>query len=180
LVALACVCSLPKLGGAPVPAATVPVSQDAAKQMQNKLDQAKAQSKSTGQYKVTLTESEITSYAVMQIEQMQSQGENIPILNPQIKFTQGQVWLYATFVADSSTKIPGLVVVSPQVQDGKVVVRVVRVDFGSIPVPNLFLDQLNRQIQSSLDERSSENPDILLTSITIREGEMEVVGKVSH
>jgi hypothetical protein len=40
--------------------------------------------------------------------------------------------------------------------------------------------QLNRQIQSSLDERSSENPDILLTSITIREGEMEVVGKVSH
>jgi hypothetical protein len=179
-VALACTCSLPKLGGGPAPVATVPVSQEAAKQMQNKLDQAKAQSKSTGQYRVTLTESEITSYAVMQIEQMQSQGENIPILNPQIKFTQGQVWLYATFVADSSTKIPGLVVVSPQVQDGKVVVRVVRVDFGSIPVPNLFLDQLNRQIQSSLDERSSENPDILLTSITIREGEMEVVGKVSH
>jgi hypothetical protein len=37
---------------------------------------------------------------------------------------------------------------------------------------------MNRHIQSSLDERPSENPEITLTSITIREGEMEVVGQV--
>jgi hypothetical protein len=179
LVALACTCSLPKLGGGPVPAATVPVSEEAAKQAQRKLDQARAQAKSTGQYRVTLTESEITSYVVVQLEQMKARGDQIPITNPQIKLTQGQMWIYGTFETDSSTKINGLVVVSPQVQNGKASVKIVRADLGPVPVPKPFLDQLNQQIQSSLDEQSSKAPDITLTSITVREGEIEAVGKVS-
>jgi len=67
LVALACTCSLPKLGGGPVPSATVAVSQEAANRMKKKLDQASAQVKSGGQFKLTLTESEITSYVVQEL-----------------------------------------------------------------------------------------------------------------
>jgi hypothetical protein len=175
LVALACTCGAPKLSG-PAPAATVPVSQEAAKQMQTKLNQATAQAKSTGQYKVTLTESEVTSYLVTQIQQQQKQGDVFPLTNPQVKFTQGQVWVYGTFEANS-TKLNGLVVVSPQIQNDKLTLKIVRADFGPVPVPGPFLDQLNQQIQASLDKQSSQTQSIVLTGITIREGEIEVTGK---
>jgi len=65
--------------------------------------------------------------------------------------------------------------VSPTVQDGKLAIKIVRADFGPVPVPGPVLDQINQQIQSLLDKESSQ--DILLTAITIREGEVDVMGK---
>ena len=174
LVAMACTCSLPRLGGVgPAPKATVPVSKEAADRMQKKVDQAAEQARSTGQFKVTLTESELSSYIDQQIKDRQAQGEEIPLANPQIKLTQGQMWVYGTFVAGSS-KVNGLAVVSPLVQSGQLKIQVVRVDLGPIPVPKPLLQQINEQIQASVDEQSS---DITLTGLTIREGEMDVTGK---
>jgi hypothetical protein len=174
LVAMACTCSLPKLGGVgPAPKATVAVSKEAAASMQKKIDQAAEQAKSTGQFKVTLTESELSSYIDQQIKERQAQGEEIPLANPQIKLTQGQMWVYGTFVAGSS-KVNGLVVVAPLVQSGQLKIQVVRLDLGPVPVPKPLLQQINEQIQASVDEQSS---DITLTGLTIREGEMDVTGK---
>ena len=175
LVMLACTCGAPKLSG-PTPVATVPVSEEAAKRMQAKLNQAATQAKSTGQYKVTLSESEVTSYLVAQLEEQRKQGDTIPLTNPQIKFTQGQAWVYGTFES-GSTKLNGLVVASPLVQDGKLSIKVVRADFGAVPVPGPLLDQLNQQIQVWLDEQSAQSQSILLTGITIRQGEIEVTGQ---
>jgi hypothetical protein len=175
LVTLACTCGAPKLSG-PTPAATVPVSEEAAKRMQAKLNQAATQAKATGQYKVALTESEVTSYLVAQLEEQRKQGDTIPLTNPQIKFTQDQAWVYGTFES-GSTKLNGLVVASPLVQDGKLSIKVVRADFGAVPVPGPLLDQLNQQIQVWLDEQSAESQSILLTGITIRQGEIEVTGQ---
>jgi|GEM_PF-1270248 len=175
LAALACTCGVPQLGG-PAPSATVPVSQEAAKQVNTKLEQAAAQAKTTGQYKVKLTESEVTSYLAAQIQQQQKQGQTVPLTNPQIKFTQGQVWVYGTFQSGSS-KVNGLVVVSLKVQDGKLSIQIVRADFGAVPVPAPLLDQLNQQIQAELDKQSLQTQNVTLTGITIREGEIEVTGK---
>jgi hypothetical protein len=175
LVMLACTCGAPKLSG-PVPAATVPVSEEAAKRMQAKLNQAATQAKSTGQYKVALTESEVTSYLVAQLEEQRKQGDTIPLTNPQIKFTQDQAWVYGTFES-GSTKLNGLVVASPLVKDGKLSIKVVRADFGAVPVPGPLLDQLNQQIQAWIDEHSAQSQSILLTGITIRQGEIEVTGQ---
>ena len=175
LVTLACTCGAPKLSG-PAPVATVSVSEEAAKRMQAKLNQAAAQAKSTGQYKVTLSESEVTSYLVAQLEEQRKQGDTIPLTNPQIKFTQSQAWVYGTFES-GSTKLNGLVVASPLVQDGKLSIKVVRADFGAVPVPGPLLDQLNQQIQAWLDKESAQSQSILLTGITIRQGEIEVTGQ---
>ena len=175
LVTLACTCGAPKLSG-PAPVATVSVSEEAAKRMQAKLNQAATQAKSTGQYKVTLSESEVTSYLVAQLEEQRKQGDTIPLTNPQIKFTQGQAWVYGTFES-GSTKLNGLVVASPLVQDGKLSIKVVRADFGAVPVPGPLLDQLNQRIQVWLDEQSAQSQSILLTGITIRQGEIEVTGQ---
>ncbi len=49
-----------------------------------------------------------------------------------------------------------------------------RVDLGLIPVPKSLLQQINKQIQTSIDEGAS---DVTLTSLVIREGEMDVAGK---
>jgi hypothetical protein len=174
LAAMACTCSMPKLNTVgPAPKATVPVSKEAAAQMQKKIDQAAAQARSTGQFQVTLTESEITSYIDQQIKERQSQGDEIPIANPQVKLTQGQMWVYGTFIAGSS-KLNGLAVLSLQVQNDWLKIQVVRVDLGPVPAPQPLLQQINEQIQTSVDKGSS---DIALTSITIREGEMDVTGK---
>jgi hypothetical protein len=174
LVAMACTCSMPKLGGVgPAPKATVPVSKEAAANMQKKIDQAAAQAKSAGQFKVTVTESELTSYIDQQIKARQAQGDEIPLASPQVKLTQGQMWVYGIFVAGSS-KVNGLVVVSLQVQSGRLKIQIVRVDLGLLPVPKPFIQQINEQIQTSVDEQSS---DITLTGIVIREGEMDVTGK---
>jgi len=177
LVMLACTCGVPtpKLSG-PAPAATVPVSEEAAKRMQTKLNQAATQAKSTGQYKVALTESEVTSYLVAKLEEQRKQGDTIPLTNPQIKFTQDQAWVYGTFES-GSTKLNGLVVASPIIRDGKLSIKVVRADFGAVPVPGPLLDQLNQQIQVWIDEQSAQSQSILLTGITIRQGQIEVTGQ---
>jgi hypothetical protein len=172
LVAMACTCSLPKVGG-PVPPATVPVSKQAADQMQKKIDQAQGQMKSTGQFKITVTESELSSYLVQELEKQKTQGDAIPLSNPQIKLTKGQLWVYGTF-ASGSAKINGLAVVSAQVQNDRLQVKITRLDLGAFPVPKALLDQMNEQIQTSLDEQTSS---IVLTGIVIREGEMDVTGK---
>ena len=173
LVAMACTCSMPKLGGVgPAPKATVPVSKEAAASMQKKIDQAASQAKSTGQFKVTVTESELTSYIDQQIKARRAQGDEIPLASPQVKLTQGQMWVYGTFLAGSS-KVNGLVVVSLQVQSGRLKIQIVRVDLGPLPVPKPFIQQINEQIQTLVDEQSS---DITLTGIAIREGEMDVTG----
>lgn len=172
LVAMACTCSAPKLGG-PAPAATVPVSRDAADRMQKKIDQALAQSKSSGQWQLTVTESELTSFLVRELEKSKAQGDEILVTNPQIKLTKGQVWGYGTFVSGSS-KINGLIVVLPQVQNDQVKIQIVRADFGAIPVPKPLLDQINQQIQTSVDDGTS---NIILTGIVIREGELDVTGR---
>lgn len=175
LAALACTCGVPRLSG-PAPSATVPVSQEAARRVNTKLEQAAAQAKTTGQYKITLTESEVTSYLAAQIQQQQKQGTTVPLTNPQIKFTQSQVWVYGTFQSGTS-QINGLVVVLPQVQNGKLTIKIVRADFGAVPVPGPLLDQLNQQIQAELDSQSLQPQNITLTGITIREGEIGVTGK---
>ncbi len=172
LAVMACTCSVPKLSG-PAPAATVPVSRDAADRMQKKIDQALAQSKSSGQWQFTVTESELTSFLVRELEKSKAQGDEILVTNPQVKLTKGQVWGYGTFVSGSS-KINGLVVVLPQVQHDRVKIQIVRADFGPIPVPQPLLDQINEQIQTSVDDGTS---NIILTSIAIREGEMDVTGR---
>jgi hypothetical protein len=173
LAAMACTCTLPKPSvSGPAPKATVPVSQAAADNMQKKLDQAVKQAKSTGQFKLTLTESELSSYLAQEITKSQEQGDQVPITNPQVKLTQGQVWVYGTF--GGSAKLNGLVVVLPQIQDDQLKIQIVRVDFGPVPVPKPLLDQMNEQIQTATQENTS---NIILTSIVIREGEMDVTGK---
>ena len=173
LVAMACTCSVPKLGNVgPAPKATVPVSKEAADSMQKKIEQAQ----STGEFKITLTEAELSSYIGEQIKERQEQGDEIPLANPQIKLTQGQMWVYGTFVAGTS-QVKGLVVVAPLVQNGQLKIQVVRIDLGPIPVPKPLLQQINEQIQTSVDEQSS---DMTLTSLTIREGELDVTGKYNR
>jgi hypothetical protein len=44
-------------------------------------------------------------------------------------------------------------------------------------VPKPLLQQINEQIQTSVGEQSS---DMTLTSLTIREGEMDVTGKYNR
>ena len=172
LVVMACTCSMPKVSG-PMPKATVPISRDAAERMRKKIDQAMSQSKSDGQFRFTVTDAELSSYLVEEILKSRDQGNEVPLVNPQVKFTQGQAWVYATFVA-GSTKINGLLVVLPQVENGQLKIKITRADFGLVGVPKPLLDQMNEQIQTSADEQTS---DITLTSIVIREGEADVTGK---
>jgi uncharacterized protein YpmS len=175
LAALACSGhSARPVSQAVTPTATVVISQDAARQMQRKIDQAAAQAKTGAQFQVTLTESELTSYVDDYLKRAQVQGDHMPFANLRIRLTQGQMWASGLFVFGTS-QVSGQMVVLPQVQGGQLSVKIVKADFGSFPVPAALLDQLNQQIQKSLDKQSSQN--ITLTGLTIREGEMTVTGK---
>ncbi len=179
LVALACTCArTPSLPLAPTatPAPTVAVSTAAADEMQKKIDQAEQDLSTKGQFQTTLSESEISSYLARQVQDAQAQGNSIPISNPRVKLTQGQVWLYGTYQAGPAGPLDGLVVLSPQVQNGRLFTRVVRADFGAIPVPAPLLDQVNQQLQKMSDDQARQDPTIVLTGLNVREGQLDISG----
>ena len=101
LVALACTCGLPSSRRAESPLPPYRSRKRPPNGCKPSSIGPPRRPRSTGQYKVTLTESEVTSYLAAQIQQQQKQGETIPLTNPQIKFTQGQAWVYGTFESGS-------------------------------------------------------------------------------
>ena len=173
LASLACTIFV---GGPEYPAETVPVSTDELQTMQMQIEQALVAGAETGIVTLQITESQLTSYMTLK---MQEQA-NPPFTEPQVLLRNGQMQMYGkinrgAFAANMLITMN----VSIDQTTGLPKIEIASADFGPFPAP----EGLNTAINAIVGEAftGSLGPVALgfrLEAITIADGIMTMTGRI--
>jgi len=129
-----------------LPDREVPVSEEAAQSLQQKISQLDWQS---GTATLTVTESEVTSYINLKLL-----DEEVPIKEPTVWFEDGKVYI-AGKLDKNALPVGGqaALIVDLSVQDGKLHIQVEKAVVGGVPVPSGVLDKLTDTLNEHLSAK---------------------------
>jgi hypothetical protein len=123
-----------------------PVSRDLAHQMRDRLNETKAQG---GAFAVEISDQELTSYIVMLL---QSGAGEFPATDMQIRFGDGYIEVWATFIEIAPTDVPAYVRGRVVAENGHVVLQLDRAHVYSMPVPGAMREMLAQILSETLAE----------------------------
>ena len=159
------------LGGAVTPPMTpVPISRELAVEMRERVNEAKSRS---GTVEIAVTDQELTSYVV---GLLQSGAGEFPARDMQIRFGDGVVEVWATFIDIAPSEIPAYVRGAIVVVDGALVFQIEQANAGPFPVPGALRETISQILSESLDELQI---GIEFERVRILKGEMIVLGQVT-
>jgi len=142
--ATSCCCCL---GGAVTPPMTpVPVSEEQAQQMRDRINQAKQQG---GAFAIEVTDQELTSYVV---GLLQSGAGEFPARDMEIRFADGYADIWATFIDIAPVDLPVYVRATVRAADGKLVFSILQANAGQFPVPGALRESIARILHDTLAE----------------------------
>ena len=152
----------------------VPVSTAAAASFDRKVDQIAAAPRNTS-VTVDLTDEELTSkFAQTVREERDSIGADIQ--NPQVSVHDGRVFAGGKVKSDSFPVRVDLVVVAvPTAQDGKLRLRVEKVESGRFPLPGSITDQIVTTVQN--DALINDNLPIFVDRVDVLDGKLRLTGR---
>jgi uncharacterized protein YpmS len=153
----------------PTPPQPIVVSTEAAAQLGSRIQQ-NISGKSGEQFILRMTDAEVTS--LLAAEMAEYEGES-PVKDPQIWFTKGKVYGKGRLVNVLPIETDFVIVASPTVQDGSVVIEIEEFSAGALPVPDSVLSTISKSINETVDELQLE---IEVTALEILEGEAIVQG----
>ena len=164
------------VGGPDYPTQTVPVSTEEVQSMQAQIEQALAAGAETGVVTLQITESQLTSFIALK---MQEQA-NPPFTEPQVFLRNGQMQMVGKIdrgMFAANMLITMNVSIDPATNMPKI--EVASADFGPIPAP----EGLNAAISAVIDEAftGSLGPVALgfrLETISIADGIMTLTGRI--
>jgi hypothetical protein len=162
------------IGGPAYPNQPIPVSTQAAGELQSGWQTAVAAGAESGQVTLVVTEPQLTSYLAAQL-----QTQTQPLFtNPQVYLRNGQIQIYGTATqGDLQANI--LIVVTTGVDaQGQILIDVTTADFGPMPVPVELKDTLTAAIQEAYT--GAIGPAAIgfrLESITVANGTMTIAGR---
>lgn len=173
LASLACTIFV---GGPDYPAQTVPFSPDEAQNMHTQIEQAFLAGAETGVVTLQITESQLTSYLTLKMQEK----ADPPFTEPQILLRNGQMQMYGK-VARGMFAANFLITMNVGIDEttGLPKIEIASADFGPIPAP----EGLNTAISSIIEETftGSLGPVAIgfrLESITIADGVMTMTGRI--
>jgi hypothetical protein len=163
------------VGGPEYPANPIPFSQEAVDSLRTQIEQAMTNGAETGVITLQITESQLTSYIILKLQQR----ANPPFTEPQALLRNGQMQILGKFqrgIFAANLAITLDVLVD---EAGKPKIQVASADFGPFPAP----EGLNSAISSMIDEAftGSLGPvatGFRLESIVIADGLMTVTGRI--
>lgn len=157
-----------------IAATTVPVSAAAASNFDTKVNQIVNAPPNTD-VTVELTDAELTSkFAQMVTQQRQTIGADIQ--NPQVSVHDGRVFAGGRTKSDSFPVRVDLVVVAvPTARNGKLILRVERVESGRFPLPGSITDQIVATIQN--DALINDNLPIYVDRVEALNGKLRLTGR---
>lgn len=168
LQASSCCCCL---GGAVTPKITpFSTSTDLAYQMRERLNQTKDRA---GTFTVEISDRELTSYVVMLL---QSGPGEFPARDVQIRFGDGYVDLWATFIEIAPTDIPAFVRAQVEAQDGHLAIRLEKVHAYALPVPGAMREMLAQILSETLAELQQ---GLEIHQVEVSPGRMLLSGRVT-
>ena len=173
LTSLACTIFV---GGPEYPTQTIPVSTDEVQTMQAQIEQAFIAGAETGVVTLQITESQLTSYIALKMQEQ----TNPPFTEPQVLLRNGQMQIIGKIdrgMFAANMLITMNVNVDPTTNLPKI--EIASADFGPFPAP----EGLNAAISSIIEEAftGSLGPVALgfrLESITIADGIMTMTGRI--
>jgi hypothetical protein len=164
------------VGGPDYPAQTVPVSSTEVQTMQAQVEQAMNAGAETGLVTLQITESQLTSYIALKMQEK----ANPPFTEPQILLRNGQLQIYGKI--DRGMFAANMVItmnVSIDQSTGLPKIEIASADFGPFPAP----EGLNAAISAIIEEAftGSLGPvatGFRLESIEIADGIMTMTGRI--
>lgn len=172
LASLACTLFV---GGPQLPAATVPVSTEAAASVAEQMNQAATAAAASGQMTLSISESQLTSLLTYRLQQ-----ESDPILTePQVLLRDGEIQIYGKAVRGNLQANIRIALAATIDSNGRPQILVTAVDLGPLPAP----EGLNNAINALVNEAftGALGPAALgfrLESISIADGVMTLSGRV--
>jgi len=162
-----------KFGSTPPP--PVPVSDEAAQELQQGVATAVQQAIDTGNLTLEVTESQITSAVVLALQQR----SDIPINDLQIHLRDEQVQLSGT-ASQQGLELPVQIVIKVGVQDCKPKVEIVSASAGPLPIPEDQLSGFIPMVETVITNlmTSSTVSNLCLLSVSVGDGVMTVTGQV--
>jgi hypothetical protein len=146
----------------------VVVSTEAVESLLEKVQTAEEQAQAGGEIELVLSESEVTSLAVFELEKVDPQ----PLTDLQIFLRDGQMTLRGSY-SDGDFTLPISMVTEPEVfSDGGFRLVLVSAKLGPISAPDLLMEQiqamLDEQIAQALTGQAGEG--FKVTQVTIADG----------
>ena len=165
-----CCCTL--LGG-PQPPYVITPSDEAARCFQERMDSVERNA--DGTFSITITEEEITSLIVQQMEQ---QSNPPPISQPQVHFRDGRVEFYGTVTLAGNFALPGLIAFSIDVPESELAITIEEIALGPLPISESALESFTQVLNEALTENITiDDRPATITNVQVGDGQMTVTGK---
>ena len=167
-------CSLPGKT-ADQPATVAPMSPDEAGLLEEQLKATIESGAASGQVSITITQQQLNAYLSTRLAEMDQEEPRIS--DPVVVLTGGNMEIYGK-VTQSGITLDTKSVLKPGVaSDGSPILDVISVDLGGVPVPESLTNRLDTMINGALQDYLSQNGSrFVISSLTIEEGQMTVVG----
>jgi len=157
-----------------IAATTIPVSTVAAGNFDTKVNQIIAASPNTD-VTIELTDAELTSKFAQTVNANRD-AIGADIQNPQVSVHDGRVFAGGKVKSDSFPVRVDLVVVAvPTAVNGKLMLRVERVESGRFPLPSSITDQIVANVQN--DTLINDNLPIYVDRVEVLNGVLRLTGR---
>lgn len=173
LIAASLACNLPTSSGPTPPPTESPLSTQEVQQLEEDLKSTLTNPSQSGEITVNITQQQLNSFIIAEA----SNQPDLPISNPQVVLTNGQMEIYGT-IYQSGISADSKIVMRPRVDgNGNPKMDVVSVTVGPFPAPDALKNQIAAQVDNMLsDYLAASSNKFTVTSVTITEGLMTVTG----
>lgn len=157
------------------PAETIPVTTEAAGDLEEDVEAAAEQASATGQVELRLTEAQVTSYLALKLQEQQDLG----ISTPQIYLRDGKVQAYAVIEQELGTFALYFEIVPQIMEGGQPRLVITNVFVGDVAAPDALVAQIQQYVDEAyINFTGSAGSKFVAESITIADGIMTIKGKV--
>jgi hypothetical protein len=156
--------------GPELPGGPVPVSEEAARRLDDKIKVA-FQDGPGSQFTLSTTDEEVTSWVALRA----APQPDSHIENPQIRFTQGKAFAAVTVTGILPFNLRVNMVSSASIVGDRVQLKVEKSSAGIFPVPGIILDYLTQTLNQTIMDVQL---DVQVTTIDILESQILVTGKL--
>ncbi|HLY24831.1 MAG TPA: hypothetical protein VKQ72_00735 [Aggregatilineales bacterium] len=181
LSALACNIALPSAPSAPIP--TFVASPKDASDMEQSFRNAVNQASTTGNFNVSITQQQISSYLALNGAALAAQeGYQWPFKSVEVALNGGKITVWGVIAQQGIPDTPSQVVFTPSIDGaGQLTVTVDSGQIGIVGVPSSILADVTKSIRSLLTGQLAQiQGHYKLTALTINNGAMTVGGQVTN
>lgn len=146
------------------PEPTVPVSRDAAASMQAKLEEVQ-QTPPGEEFRLTLTEEELTSFVALQLPQ------DAQVQDVQVRLRAGAIHISGKAAVGPVTQ-DLIIAIRPSVRNNAIALEVIEAKVGPMAVPEPLLNTITEQIRETLSANKQVGE---LKSIEVNDGTLTIV-----